>query len=165
MPVRPMMHTKPAVGFEPTAYWLQVNCAAVAPCRQKMPSAGVEPLIINRDYKMALLNEIRTYCKHSHSNKIPYLITKDSHLDLLLRYITYCSSVLFCGWNMRGLNPPSPVCKTGVTPLRLMPHIWFAGCKNNRQAGKAGFEPATLRLTAECSACWATCHYVSLWRE
>lgn len=29
----------------------------------------------------------------------------------------------YAKWSIRGLNPPSPACKTGVTPLRLIPHI------------------------------------------
>lgn len=52
--------------------------------------------------------------------------------------------LLFFGcseWTTRGSNPPSPDCKTGVTPLRLLAHT-----------PTEDYDTPTLRLTGVCSA-------------
>ena len=49
---------------------------------------------------------------------------------------------------VEGIEPPPKVLETFVLPLDHTP-IFFI--RNKKQTPRAGFEPATLRLTAECS--------------
>ena len=65
-------------------------------------------------------------------SRLPYHLATDAILFsvfVLYAFVSFPLSPLFFRWTTRGLNPPSQVCKTRVTPLR--PLALTYGCLIN----------------------------------